>query len=820
MTTVTSAPAVHRPPDGGLPARTAVVRWAWRLLRREWRQQILLVSLVAFTGAAAVCGLAAADTYPNSPAGTYGSARQVVRLDATDPSRLPSQLERARAQLGPIETIGHRSVPVPGSVRPLDLRAQDPHGRFGSAMLRLTGGRYPADATEIALTQPAATLFHTGMGSTTTLDGQPLTVVGLVENPQKLNDDFALAASGLNATGRPAVSVAVLADASPQAFASYRQAEKGVLSVQERRNFERSPVEVAVFALATVVLLLVSLVAAAGFAVVAQRRLRQIGMLAAIGATDRHLRLVLIAHGALTGAFAAVIGTFAGILMWLPVAPAMEEAVGHRIDRAALPWTLIALMALVTVLAPTAAAWWPARTMARIPAAQALSARPPTPAPARRSAGAATVLVAVGAACLLLAHRTNPLLLSLGIISVVLGLLLLSPLAVLALARAADRMPFTPRLALRDLGRHQARSGAALAAIALALGIPVAVTVLAAANQVTADRGNLASSQLLIRIGADDSNGPVVPVLASAELARLRTAVDEYAASLGTTATPLAKAYDPGAPPIRDAAGGGPVRPVVELSRRTGTDSWTAASSLYVATPEAAGRFGLDLPAAEQDTDVLTSSAGEFMLTGTQKRGLVAHTRHVPGSAYTAAPRAFLTPGALRRHGWKSLPSGWFVRAPHDLTAAQINAARDLAAANGLVTEVRDHRDGLATLRWAAVAGGALLALGVLAMTIGTIRGEAVDELRTLTATGATSAIRRHLTAATAGILTLAGVLLGTAGAYFILLAAFSDDLSTLVHVPYAPLALALVGTPVLATATAWILAGREPTQLTRRPLE
>jgi putative ABC transport system permease protein len=820
MTTATSSPAVHRPPEGGLPARTAVVRWAWRLLRREGRQQILLVTLIAFTGAAAVCGLAAADAYPKSAAGTYGSARQIVRLDAADPSRLPNRLDVARDHMGPIETIGHRSVPVPGSVRPLDLRAQDPRGRFGAAMLRLTGGRYPSDATEIALTRSAATLFHTGMGSTATFDGQQLTVVGLVENPQRLDDDFALAAPGPDAAGRPATFLAVLADASPQAFAAYRQADKAPLTVQERRNFEQSPVKVAVFALATVVLLLVSLVSAAGFAVIAQRRLRQIGMLAAIGATDRHLRLVLIAHGALTGVVAAVIGTAAGIAMWLPVAPAMEEAVGHRIDSTSLPWTLIALMALVAVLAPTAAAWWPARAMARIPAAQALSARPPTPVPAQRSAGAAVVLVAVGAGCLFLAHRTNPLLLSLGIVAVVLGLLLFSPLAVAALARTAGRMPFTPRLALRDLGRYQARSGAALAAIALAVGIPVAVTVLAAANQVTADRGNLAGSQLLIRIGADDSNGPVVPVLASAELTRLRTAVDEYTAALGAQATPLAKAYDAGAPPARDAADGRPVRPVVELSRKTGANSWTAASSLYVATPEAADRFGLDLTAAEPDTDVLTSSAGEFMLTGTEKRGLAAHTRHVPGSSYTAVPRAFLSQDTVARNGWKSLPSGWFVQAPHDLTPAQITEARDMAAANGLVTEVRDSQDNLATLRWAAVAGGALLALGVLAMTIGTIRGEAADELRTLTATGATSAIRRHLAAATAGILALAGVLLGTAGAYFILLAAFSDDLTTLVHVPYAPLALALFGTPALAAATAWLLAGREPAQLNRQLLE
>ena len=34
----------RRPSDGGLPARRAVTRWAWRLFRREWRQQFLILA--------------------------------------------------------------------------------------------------------------------------------------------------------------------------------------------------------------------------------------------------------------------------------------------------------------------------------------------------------------------------------------------------------------------------------------------------------------------------------------------------------------------------------------------------------------------------------------------------------------------------------------------------------------------------------------------------------------------------------------------------------------------------------------------------------
>jgi putative ABC transport system permease protein len=41
------------------PVRGALLRWAWRLFRREWRKQLLLLSLVTLAVAAAVGGTAA-----------------------------------------------------------------------------------------------------------------------------------------------------------------------------------------------------------------------------------------------------------------------------------------------------------------------------------------------------------------------------------------------------------------------------------------------------------------------------------------------------------------------------------------------------------------------------------------------------------------------------------------------------------------------------------------------------------------------------------------------------------------------------------------
>ena len=812
---------------GGLPARHAVMRWSWRMLRREWRRQVLLLALVATTVGAAVCGLSATHAYNATSSGTFGTAQALVHMaGARDAASLGAQISTATSRLAPAQVITHRQVPVPGSVSTLDVRGQDPAGRIGSPRLRLVDGRYPAagSATEIALTPSAAQEFHARLGGTVALDGHRLAVVGLVENPARLDDIFALAvpaAPGGSAAalvaGQPATSADVLTSAPREAIRTFRPGGDSSLGIEYRQSLDRATNDAFIFAMATVALLLVSLVATAGFAVVAQRRLRQIGMLASMGATDRQLRLVLVGHGLLTGLIGTAAGAVLGAAAWVPLAPRLEHAAGHRIDPLDVPWPLLALLLVVAVLCPTAAAWWPARAVARVPAVQALSARPPRPVKARQSVWSAAVLLAGGAVSLVQSHRTNGALVSLGIVGVVGGILLLCPLAVRGLATAAGRMPFTTRLVLRDLGRHQARSGAALAAITLAIGLPVAISVLASVNESSPATGNLSAREVLMRTSRDPS---VVPLPSAAAAARQQAAVDAYAARLGGTAVPLVMAYDPALPPDVGLDGGAG-RGVLQAGRPTGTNTW-AAISLWVATPGAVRAFGLD-PGSVTGADVVTRqpSGTRIDLLGASSRHVPIRTAHVAGaSAYVSVPGTFLSPEAVVAHHWRTVTVGWFVSAPHDLTAAQRTAARDLAVSSGLVSETRDQQAGLGTLRWASVAAGAALALGILAMTVGTIRAESADDVRTLTATGAGSGTRRALTAATAGALALAGALLGAAGAYAVLLCAYAGDLGALRHIPFLPLTTAIPGVPLLALAAGWLAAGREPAGIARRLLE
>jgi putative ABC transport system permease protein len=589
------------------------------------------------------------------------------------------------------------------------------------------------------------------------------------------------------------------------------------------------------FSVTTVFLLLASLVAAAGFAVVAQRRLRQLGMLAAVGATQKHLRLVLMANGVIVGAIAALGGTIVGLALWIAFAPTFESAVGHRIDRLSLPWGLIALTVLLALLGATAAACWPGRTAARLPVTLALSGRPPRPRPARHSAIAAAALIAVGIGCLALSNRDRPPLIVAGIVATIIGCLLLGPLAIRVFSGLARRVSIAPRLALRDLVRYQARSGAALAAVALALGIAATVVIVASAEAAkkNAEPANLSDRQIRVYLGPPDAR-ELTPTDAPAQLEALAARVRRIAAQLdAATVIPLRTAVQPGAAAF--VVGNTRVFASVELARQSdspeGQKQYRSQSALYVATPAVLSYLRIDPGTVDPDTDFLADRSVRtdgFYIPSMTKRTVLGVTNiqkieignHLFGSDSARTPPTFITLNGLRRHGWKQIPAGWLVESSQPLTSNQIADARDRAGDAGLTIEARRGKTSYAKPMAIATAAGALLALGILAMTVGLIRGESAGDLRTLTATGATSRVRRTLTAATAGALALLGALLGVAGAYVVLAATYYDDLGYLSDVPVLYLALAVVGLPLAAVAAGWLLSGREPPAIARPAIE
>lgn len=810
---------------GAAPARRALVRWALRLFRREWRQQVLVLALVGLAVTIAVAGASTAYNMAPRREAVFGEAdhRLVFGVSEARRDEIDAYLAAARDWFGTIDVIGERSVAVPGSAETLQIRAQDPEGELGAPMLRLRGGSYPRGRGEVAVTDEVARSFEVGVGDELAVDGAAWTVVGVVENPHELDDEFAL----LSPSSRTELdSLVVLVTATDQQIREFRGGrELGTGHVEARGDTEKGAAASAALAASAVVLLLVCLIAAAGFAVVAQRRLRQLGMLAATGATRRQLRLVVVANGAVVGLISAIGGALAGLAVWIAIAPRLEAVAGHRIGRFDVPWPQVGLAVLLAVGAATAAAWWPARTVARVAVTRALSGRPPEPLRTRRSIVLATLLVAGGVASLVAGidatkDEADPRLVIFGALAIPLGIALCCPLAIRAVAPVAARLPIAARLALRDLARYQARAGAALAAISLGLGLAVAIVIAAAAAEYRPDEGNLSDRQLMLRI--DQANEVGTPISApgqpAADMPELTASVDRIATTLDD---PDVVALDvPSDPAAVETAGGEVVRPPVALARQVG-DVYREVGTLYVATPDALRHAGVDPASVGSDVEVLTQQAGPLYFVGaTARSARVRDPQRIEASAYTSVPSSFVTPEALERHGWESVPAAWLMEAREPLTADQLAEVRERAADAGLTVEARKQQEGLSDLRSGATAAGVLLALGILAMTVGLVRTETAGDLRTLTAVGAPQRVRRAVTGVTAGALALLGAVLGTAGAYAGLSAGYADDLAALRPVPIANLLTIAVGLPVVAAAAAWLLAGREPPSVARSPMD
>jgi putative ABC transport system permease protein len=262
------------------------------------------------------------------------------------------------------------------------------------------------------------------------------------------------------------------------------------------------------------------------------------------------------------------------------------------------------------------------------------------------------------------------------------------------------------------------------------------------------------------------------------------------------------------------------LRPMTE----DGHHGWTLLNTPLVATAAVLDFYGIPGTLARSSAAVLsarTDLRGSQLGTGFTGEVAPATVRvlsRLPN--YTSAPNTLITKRAMTANGFTSQPAGWLLQTAHPLTSAQITNARSLAAAGGITIETRTAADNSQQrLREDATIIGLLVALGVLAMTVGLIRSETANDLRTLAATGASSGTRRNLTATTAAALAVLGGILGTAGAYLALVAWHWHDVSYLDQPPYLELAILVIGLPVAASIGGWLF-GRTPTGVARRALD
>jgi putative ABC transport system permease protein len=421
-----------------------------------------------------------------------------------------------------------------------------------------------------------------------------------------------------------------------------------------------------------------------------------------------------------------------------------------------------------------------------------------------------------------------------GLVAVVVGICLLAPPAI-SMLRARSWLPVVIRIALRDLARYRARSGAALAAVTFAVFLATGICVVASVqfeDVLNWTGANLSSSQLFVYANPPQ-NGPLANPLSSTQLTEVNSHVSSLATRLGArAAVPLevagATLYQAGAQTHRNFSG-----------------------TVYVATPQLLATYGITAGQIAPGTDILTMRPGMASLPDmeltwgnyglqqspggfthkdsvlpscTLSSGCLASPRMQTVSSLpsgTSAPNTVITQYAVSKYQLQTHLAGWLIQAPAPLTAAQFNAARQFALTYGATVETESASLGPGEFADGATALGIVIALGVLAMSVGLIRAETAQDLRTLTAAGASSTTRRTITAATAAALGLIGAILGMAGAMTAGLAWARSSLSVMFgDVPLADVLILLPGLPLIAAAAGWLLAGREPKVIARQPLD
>jgi putative ABC transport system permease protein len=816
-----------------------VIRWAWRLFRREWRQQLLVLGLIIVAVAATIVGSAVATNSPPAANSGFGTAQDAATFAGSDPG-LAAEISSLEHRFGKVDVIENETLKVPGSIDTYQLRAQNPNGPYGQPMLSLVSGHYPTAADQVAVTAGVASEFNLKAGDTWKVGGESRRVVGIVENPQSLLDEFALVLPG---QAKSPSDVAVLFDApgvNPSSIGEECSScgpgggrGSNVSTLASAAQINPINPETLSLVVLTIGMLLIALVAAGGFTVLAQRRQRSLGMLASIGATRENVSLVVRANGLVVGALGALIGTVVGLVVWFAYRPSLEQSSHHLIGVLALPWVVIAAAIVLAIVATYLAASRPARSITRLSVVAALSGRPAPPQQVHRSALPGIVFLVV--AFLLLGYSGgtgngtgsggSPELV-LGIVALMPAIILLAPFLLVGLGRLARFAPVAVRLALRDLARYRARSASALAAIGLGVMIAVIIATLAQArySNVWDPAGpNLASNQAIISGGGPNPSPSAVAAMAKS--------ADRVGTALG--GSQVAALYLVG-----------------NLQNSSGTKS--SNGSLTVATPQLLRVLGIRQSQIQPNADVVTSLPGFAGASGVEftwcaklvqrppgsgnfnctKTGVLKHTVIQELGALPAgvhAPNTLITEHAIHELGISPSqtgpPIGWFVSAAAPLTATEIHSAQAVAATAGLSIETKNDQPTSSTVvNWATVFGVAM-ALCILAMSIGLIRSETANDLRTLAATGASSYTRRTLTAATAGALGLLGAVLGTFAGYVGVIGwlrgnSLNGGIAALGNVPVANLLVILLGLPLVATAAGWLLAGRQPPAIAHQPIE
>lgn len=418
----------------------------------------------------------------------YSAGGWATQGDTTGPK--PSY-DAVKAVLGDVRTItlreGYTEIPLGERRVSLTAREVDLRDPLADGLFTLTDGRV-AGAPDEAVVNDVLVGRGVDLGDTITIGDRDLEVVG----------------SGVHTTVRDTATVDVLPDALGPGFADHTPDidwlvggddvtwsdvlalnRAGLVVTSRAVLADPPPVQeiaeqmghdtgygdaLATIALVvTMALLEVVLLAGPAFAVSARRQARALALMAATGGTPRQARRVVLASGVVLGALAALVGAVLGVAVGWALLPLAQRWSGEWFGPLDVDLRIVAVVAAFGLLSALLAAVVPAHIASRQDVVAVLAGRRGDRPPSARTPVLGLLLLGAGIAMSaygVTASNGGHYSIAIAAIVSVLGMILVVPVVVSAVARLSRRLPLVLRYAARDAARHRTRTVPAVAAVA------------------------------------------------------------------------------------------------------------------------------------------------------------------------------------------------------------------------------------------------------------------------------------------------------------------------------------------------------------------
>jgi len=444
-------------------------------------------------------------------------------------------------------------------------------GMRASDRFVVRSGRLPRSADEVLLTEPIAETGGWALGDAveSARGERTFTVVGLGVLGDSI-DDAAIAVTGLpdsywtahiGVTESVQTASARYTNLRPQQHISAwlpDGVDDGVIDLRggsSSGNLDRIDARVVpgITLGATAICALAAIVASAAFALASRQQLRSIGLLSTVGADPSVVRATLILQGAIPGLIAGVVAILIGAAAaWWTNATGFTERIA-QVEGARVSLSVFgAILALALgTFAGAIAAWQPARTAARVPVLSALAGRRPAPPLDPRLPLTGLICWITGSILLVVAQRAGmgdedggfledavPFLAIIATALFAFGGLGMAPLLVVTLGRLAARARGTLRLAVRGITRQRTSAADAVAAIGVALALPVGFLTAEATSNVS-DSVDSPAGAIFEPESIQSSDHAVVRVGGNLRDASTQDLGDEAAAILGPTTSEI-----------------------------------------------------------------------------------------------------------------------------------------------------------------------------------------------------------------------------------------------------------------------------------------